>query len=312
VPGTNAYNDILFVDSDGITHYVKLVITRTSGEQEDAAQAIITIHDETKSRELENMKVDFVSMAAHELRTPLAAIRGYLELIAFKMGAEVPEEVRKYMDQSLKSTTELGGLIANLLDVTRIERGNMTLHFAKVDLAADLKQAIHNAEFNAKEKQITLAYHGPEDGCPIIADQIGIHEVINNLLNNAIKYTEPGGFVHVALQRHHHHYAVNVKDSGIGIPKSALPHLFTKFYRVHGGLNSGSTGTGIGLFITKSIIEKHGGSITVESEAGAGSVFTFTLPLPDDQKLAELEKANQAGITSTRRRRGWTTQNIAR
>lgn len=312
-PGTHTYSDMNYIDTEGITRYVKLIVTRTTGEQEDTAQAIITVHDETKSRELENMKVDFVSMAAHELRTPLAAIRGYIELISYKISDTAGVDVKKYLDQSLKSTTELGGLITNLLDVTRIERGSLVLNFTKVDLAADLQQAIRNVSFNAQEKQITLKYEGPVQGSPIIADQIGLHEVINNLLSNAIKYTEPHGNIYVSLVKKADHYIVTIKDSGIGIPKRALPNLFTKFYRVHGGLNSGSTGTGLGLFIAKSIIERHGGTISVDSEEGVGSTFNFTIPILDEARLAVLQaESQQSSLTNIRKKRGWITQNITR
>lgn len=312
-PGTETYDDILYVDSEGAQHYTKVIVTSLSGEQEDTARAIITVHDETKDRDLENMKVDFVSMAAHELRTPLAAIRGYLELIVYKMGPSQPEEINRYLDESIKSTAELGGLITNLLDVTRIERGSLALHFEKVDLAADLQQVASNIRFNAKEKGIEVSYDGPAEGCLVVADQIGLHEVMNNLLSNAIKYTDPGGKVFVALRRQENAYTVDIRDTGQGMPKQALAHLFTKFYRVHGGLNSGSTGTGLGLYISKSIIERHGGAISVNSQEGRGSTFTFTLPVFDDSRLAALQiSTDQAEGVNVRRKRGWTTQNIAR
>lgn len=273
----------------------------------------MTIHDETKSRDLDNMKVDFVSMAAHELRTPLAATRGYLELISFKEGENVAPDVKNYLQQALKSTAELGSLIDNLLGVTRIERGTLTLRPEKVDIAADVQQAIRNATFTANDKRIALSYDGPTSGCFVIADQIALHEVINNLINNAIKYTNSGGSVSVLLGREAKSYVIRFKDTGIGIPKQSLANLFTKFYRVHGGLNSGSTGTGLGLFISKSIIERHGGTITVESEEGVGSTFTVTIPVLDEAKLAALEADKQKKHTpTTRGNRGWTTKNITR
>lgn len=313
--GTNTYPDLQFLDAAGENHYVKIIVARLSGEREmQAPHAIITVHDQTKSRELENMKVDFVSMAAHELRTPLASTRGYLELIAYKESKNLSPDVRNYLQYALKSTSELGSLIDNLLGVTRIERGTLTLQPNPVDIAADIKQAVKDAGFSAADKNITLAYDGPDEGCMVIADQIALHEVINNLISNAIKYTNKGGKVTVSIKAEDTNYAVSVKDTGIGIPKSAMQHLFSKFYRVRGGLNSGSTGTGLGLFISKSIIERHGGTIRVESQEGAGSTFTFTLPALDESRLTSLKKISHPHNTdiTTGENHGWVTKNIAR
>ena len=303
------YEDIQYTNPAGFTYHVKIIVAPVRGEQEQkAAQTIVTIHDETKGRELEAMKVDFVSMAAHELRTPLAAIRGYLELITFK-GGKYPEETANYLEQALKSSSELGGLINNLLDVTRIERGTLTVNLEPLDLAAHIKQAVQNAVFTAEEKHIALTYEGPSEGCTVVADQIALHEVVNNLITNAIKYTNQGGKVMVTLAKDGENYRVSISDTGIGIPAQAQTNLFTKFYRVHGGLNSGSTGTGLGLFISKSLVERQGGAIGVESQEGRGSTFTFTLPIATD---SDLQADPQANIITTRRHRGWTTKNIAR
>ena len=311
--GTNTYTNLEYTDAADVPHYLKIIVAKIEGDQPlMAPQTIVTVHDETKSRDLDNMKVDFVSMAAHELRTPLAATRGYLELISFKEGENVAPDVKNYLQQALKSTAELGSLIDNLLGVTRIERGTLTLRPEKVDIAADVQQAIRNATFTANDKRIALTYDGPMSECYVIADQIALHEVINNLINNAIKYTNSGGSVSVLLGREGTNYVIRFKDTGIGIPKNALANLFTKFYRVHGGLNSGSTGTGLGLFISKSIIERHGGTISVESEEGVGSTFTVTIPVLDQAKLAALEADQSKKAQTTRGSRGWTTKNIAR
>lgn len=310
--GTNAYEGLQYVDKTGAVHYVKLIVAHAAPHQAEAAtQTIVTIHDETKSRELEAMKVDFVSMAAHELRTPLAAIRGYLELITFK-GSKASADTDSYLKQALKSTTELGGLINNLLDVTRIERGTLTFELEKIDIAADIKQAVQDATFTAKDKRISLHYKGPSKGCYVIADQIALHEVVNNLIANAIKYTDAKGVVDVSVERAGESIVVSIRDTGMGIPKHAQANLFTKFYRVHGGLNSGSTGTGLGLFIAKSIVERHNGTISVASEEGVGSVFTFTIPVFTEERFAALQTERQPKIIATRRRHGWITKNIAR
>lgn len=306
------HTDLEYTDHAGSTHFVKIIVARVRAEERGDAQTIVTIHDETKTRELENMKIDFVSMAAHELRTPLASLRGYIELISYKEGDRIGDEAKKYLHQALKSSTELGSLINNLLDVTRIERGTLTLNMEPVDLADTIKQAVHDIRFVAEDKQIRIDYNGPDTGDLVFADTIALREVVNNLLGNAIKYTDPNGKIEISLTREGDIYVTRVKDTGIGIPRKALPYLFTKFYRVHGGLDSGSTGTGLGLFISKSIIERHNGIIDVESEEGVGSTFTFTLPVMDGQQLAEHERQSQDTQTFTRRHRGWVTKNTTR
>ncbi len=313
-PGTNNYDDLQYVDPSGLTHYVKMSVTRVGDTQTTkGVQTIITIYDETKSRDLENMKIDFVSMAAHELRTPLAAIRGYLELISYKEKQSVTPDVQKYLLQAIKSTSELGSLINNLLDVTRIERGTLALNMGKVDLATNIVQSVEDAKFSAQDKQIQLNYNGPKTGYMVFADEIALHEVINNLISNAVKYTNKNGSVTITVSQQGQSYSISVQDTGMGIPKSAIGNLFTKFYRVHGGLNSGSTGTGLGLFIAKSIIERHNGTISVASQEGVGSTFTFTLPvLTADASGAAPASDTSPETENTRRKRGWITKNIAR
>lgn len=311
VTETRVFPDVQYTDQAGNEHFVKVLVAPVSdGQDQSAAQAIVTIHDETKSRELEDMKIDFVSMAAHELRTPLAAIRGYLELISYKEGKTADTDTTTYIHQALKSATELGGLINNLLDVTRIERGTLTLHFEKTDLSVLIAQAIKESQFVAKDKNITLQYEGPQQECLVVGDPIALREVINNLLANAIKYTERNGSVRVSLALEDQKYVVHVTDTGIGIPQKALPNLFTKFYRVHGGLDSGSTGTGLGLYISKSIMERHHGTISVESEVGKGSTFSFAVPVLNEAQLAAVQSVQEQNIT--RRHRGWVTKNITR
>lgn len=314
-PGTTVYSDLQNMVSPNSIHFVKVIVSQIHSayeHEQSETQAIVTIHDETKSRELEAMKVDFVSMAAHELRTPLAAIRGYMELVRYKEAQHLEQNGKNYINQALKSTKELAGLIDNLLDVTRIERGTLTLHMEVVDIAMNAYQAVQDARFSAEDKQLTLSYSGEQKGCFIIGDEVALHEIVNNLLSNAIKYTPENGKIEVTFSRQDNHFIVSVKDTGFGIPEAALPNLFTKFYRVHGGLSSGSKGTGLGLFISKSIADRHGGTISVTSKEGKGSTFTFRLPIPTQEQIDIFRKQNQSETMKVRRHHGWVTQNINR
>jgi PAS domain S-box-containing protein len=317
VEGVHTYSNLQFDDTTGAQRYVKLIVSRIRDERHAGnAHAIVTIHDETSTHELENMKTDFVSMAAHELRTPLSAVRGYLEMVQYKQERKDTEDVDAYVRQALKNVADLGGLINNLLDVTRIERGTLTLNMEKVDVAADIAMTVEGQRFAAEDRQLTLTRHGPDKDCFVVGDPVALREITDNLLANAIKYTKPNGKIDVFLSKVDDNYVIQVKDTGIGIPDNAQKHLFTKFYRVHGGLDSGSTGTGLGLFIARSIAERHKGTIAVTSKPGDGSTFTVTLPVYSDKRLAEMRPTG-AQDTATdnvtiRRKRGWITKNIAR
>lgn len=310
-PETRIYPDLEYVSPSGDIHYVKLIVSPVRAAPTQLVQAIVTVHDETKSRELENMKIDFVSMAAHELRTPLAALRGYLELAVYKGKESMGDELDQLITKALKSTADLNGLISNLLDVSRIERGALALDMQKVDIAEITQKVIEDSQVLAHDKKITLRYDGLPKDCWVRGDYMALREVVTNLLANAIKYTSEGGKVTIRLQKQADHYSVDVEDTGIGIPKRALPHLFSKFYRVHGGLDSGSTGTGLGLFITKSILERHNGTVTVRSKEGAGSTFTFTIPMYGEI-AGEPEVEQNETPKEPRRHHGWFTKNIDR
>lgn len=273
---------------------------------------ILTITDKTKSVELDEMKLDFVSMAAHELRTPLTAIQGYLELMMFgDNAANFNDNNKRYIEQARVSTKELSELITKLLSVSRIEHGNFKLNWDKVDIAARVKEAVDSLQFNAKEKKVTLSMTGNIHDEFIVGDRYSVQEVINNLIDNAIKYNHESGNVNVTLYDDNSNYIITVKDSGIGIPKNAIPYLFTKFYRVHGGLESGSTGTGIGLYLAKQIIEQHRGTIDVQSEVGQGTSFIITLPHYSDTLMSLLTK-NENNASKEDSNRAWNTKNINR
>ena len=312
-PDTKTYENLQFTDKEGAKRYVKVIVAPVHENlQAGRTRAIVTIHDETASHELENMKSDFVSMAAHELRTPLTAVRGYLEMASSKEQKHEADGV-VFVDKALKNVNELNGLINNLLDVTRIERGTLVLNMEKVDLAECIKRAVDDTRFSANDRTISLAYDGPQDGKFVVGDLVALREIIINLLTNAIKYTQPGGSVDVTLAETDAGYEVKVTDTGIGMSKEAQKYLFNKFYRVHGGLESGSNGTGLGLYIAKSIAERHDGKIGVESEEGRGSTFTLSLPAFDEAHLQQVQQQNDASEgTSLRRKRGWVTKNITR
>lgn len=311
-PGVRSYVDLQFTDPSGGKRFAKLSVAGVANPQKHySTKAIVTINDETASHDLENMKTDFVSLAAHELRTPLTAVRGYLEVALYKESQGDSTDTITFVRRALKNVVELGGLINNLLDVSRIERGTLTLTTERVDIASVLSRLVEDSKFTAEDRQINLMLTQSEQPAYVIGDELALREVFNNLLANAIKYSHDGGEVEVHLGRKGDKYEIIFKDSGPGIPAEALPHLFSKFYRVHGGLASGNSGTGLGLFIAKSIVERHHGTISVISQTGEGTNFTVLLPVFDEEVFKN-QRSKSEVETNVRRKRGWVTKNIAR
>jgi two-component system, NtrC family, sensor histidine kinase KinB len=243
--------------------------------------AIITLHDLSSEKQFEEMKLDFVSMAAHELRTPLTSLKGYLYILVRDYKDTFDEKESTILMRVNIATQRLVGLVENLLNVTRIERGALTVHLEPSDWITNVKQVISDLTDQAKDKKLELVFEEPQDMVPsVFVDKFRINEVLTNLLSNAINYTQPGGHIRIWIEQTETEIVTHVRDTGEGIPAEALPHLFTKFFRVSGKLEQGSKGTGLGLYIAKSIITMHNGRIWAESEGlGKGSTFSFTLPL---------------------------------
>lgn len=299
------YKELMFTDSYGKNRYVDIVIARLDNKENDIS-SIATVIDMTAQRELEAMKVDFVSLAAHELRTPLTAIRGYLELTLKDAQIPLGEKHRKFLLQANDSSLQLVSLINNLLNVSKIERNALKVSMEKLDLAKMVSNSAQNGQFSAEKSKIALSYEGPESGAYVIGDSVAIREVVDNFIANALHYTPENGEVKASVEVTPSEIIVHVKDTGIGISDENQKKLFTKFYRVHSGLATGSGGSGLGLYISKSIVEVHNGRIWVESKEGVGSTFSFAIPVYNEDKMLSYNAGNQ---TTVRRNRGWITKN---
>jgi PAS domain S-box-containing protein len=240
---------------------------------------LITIHDITEEQELEEMKLDFVAMAAHELRTPLTAIRGYLDILTEEASEKLTDEHRTFLQRIVIGTKQLSTLVENLLNVSRIEQGNLKLELHPIRMEDVIDSNMSNLTELAIQRGVQLSFIRPEKTTSnIMVDKFRIGEVITNLISNGISYTQMGGWVKIILEETETDIVLRVSDNGQGIPAEALPHLFTKFYRVSGKLEQGSKGTGLGLFISKAIVDAHRGKIAVQSILGQGTTFTLTLP----------------------------------
>lgn len=256
----------------------------------DTKCVLITLQDSSKERQLEEMKVDFVSMAAHELRTPLTAIRGYTSLLQMHYATQLEPAAKELLTRLLVSTTNLTNLIDNLLSVSRIERNNLTIETKPIDISIIAKDIFASFSQQAQTKKQHFTFNKPDKLPMVMADPFRIGQVFINLISNALNYTPEGGTISVSIFDKGTILEIVVQDTGEGIPKDALPRLFTKFFRVSGSLEQGSKGTGLGLYITKSIVELHKGKIWATSTLGKGSTFTFTVPTARADQIATNEK----------------------
>lgn len=256
---------------------------------------VILLQDKTKEKALEAMKLDFVSMAAHELRTPLTSIKGYISVFINENKDKLTPDQMMFITRINTSTQQLSGLVENLLSVSRVERGAMNLHRQSVDWVANVKSQVETFDHRANEKRITLRFIEPKAPIPQVqVDLVRINEVLNNMVSNAINYTEPMGKIDVWIDKKEDQVITSVRDTGKGIPSDALPKLFSKFFRVQGGpAEQASKGNGLGLYLSKAIVELHNGKIWAESEGvGRGSTFSFSLP-------AVAENIDIAALTKT-------------
>lgn len=243
---------------------------------------ILTIYDVAAEKQTEEMKLGFVSIAAHELRTPLTSLKGYLSVYQDDYGKTLNEDQKTLFAHMSSDVERLLALVENLLNVSRIERGTTVFNPENLDYTKIVKESVDDFSERAAEKHLTLSFVPPSQALPLVkADKVRISEVISNLVSNAINYTAPGGKIQVSVELVPGQVVTHVADNGKGIPPEAIPHLFTKFFRVNQGLTQGQVvaGNGLGLYISKAIVDMHSGKIWVNSEVGKGSVFSFSIPV---------------------------------
>jgi signal transduction histidine kinase len=239
-----------------------------------------------KSAQLEvanRHKSEFLANMSHELRTPLNAIIGFSEVLLQGIFGDVNEKQREYLDDVLSSGKHLLSLINDILDLSKIEAGRMELELSRFSLANALASGMTIVRERAARHGIALAAVVPDDLPEVEADERKVKQILFNLLSNAVKFTPDGGRVDVTAVVEGRDVRVNVRDTGIGIAAEDHEKVFEEFRQI--GRERSREGTGLGLTLTKRFIELHGGRIWFESEAGRGSVFSFTLPL---HRLAEV------------------------
>ncbi len=228
-------------------------------------------------KENQQLRDEFVFISAHELRTPVTAIKGYLSMVLDGTFGDIPEKIVEPLNTCNAANERLVQLVHDLLEIARNEAGKMKIEMSDIPIQGNIEQVIKELKSLADKKNIAVNYKQPADGLRIKADPDKLKEVLINLIGNAIKYTTGNGAIDIWHEQHEEGLITHIKDHGIGMTEDDVNNLFAKFFRVQNEDTANIEGTGLGLFICKEIIDRMGGEIWVESKRGEGSIFSFRL-----------------------------------
>ncbi len=266
---------------------LQATILRLASPLADGGRIVCVLSDRTRERAVERMRADFVANASHELRTPLASLIGFIDTLAGPAADDLPAQ-RRFLTIMAEQAARMNRLIDDLLSLSRVELSEHQAPSGTVDLCALVNRAVAAFELRLAERRIELGWAAPQELPRVVGDPDQLSQVLHNLLDNAIKYGRDGGQVRLRLERPaagdarwpaRPGLALTVQDDGIGIPRTDLPRLTERFYRVDKGRSRAVSGTGLGLAIVKHIVNRHRGQLVIESDIGAGSAFTVWLPI---------------------------------
>lgn len=259
-----------------------------SKDNPSGAEVTLVLFDHTGQYSQDDQAASLVALSVHELRTPLTLLRGYIEVFDEELSDKLAPELNDFMDKMKATAEQLTAFVSNILNVARIDSDQLTLSLQEEDWGKILRRAVKNLELRARIYGIELTCEVADNLPSVGVDRVSIYEVINNLVDNAIKYSGDGKQIIIKSQSNQDGLVeTTVQDFGVGIPTSVMPHLFNKFYRNFHN-QAQVRGTGLGLYLCRAIIAAHGGNIWVRSQEGQGSTFGFTLlpygKLADEQK----------------------------
>lgn len=260
-----------------------------------------------KLEKLEKLKSEFVSIVSHELRTPLTPINNSLEIVLNEQAGPISSDAKNFISMAKRNIQRLSGIIEDLLDLSRIQAGKMDFKYKIVDVSSSLELLAKTFLQVANEKNITITLDIEQKLPQIYADIRRVEQILSNLVSNSLKFTQSGGFINVSakvvsadeinfddlimptIKLNGEYIKISVKDDGIGMKKEDIPKIFDKFSQIESSLNRNKGGVGLGLTITKQLIDSHLGGIWVDSKEKEGSTFNVILPLLDDKKMFEMD-----------------------
>ncbi|MGA0805059.1 MAG: ATP-binding protein [Pseudohongiellaceae bacterium] len=257
---------------------IDLYVASLSDDDSKPIGAILVLHDVTELKHLERIRTDFVANASHELKTPITAIRGLSETVAGDPDVD-RETLQRFMQRIHAQSIRLSQLVGDLMTISRLEADNSRDAFTRINFVDLTARAVSSASGAAELKQQQLGSHLPPERLEVYGDRQNLSQLVDNLIDNAIKYTPEQGRIEVRLARRGDELLLEVEDSGIGISPQYQERVFERFYRIDKARSQSLGGTGLGLSIVRNIAERHGGSVAVKSQLGRGSVFSFRMPL---------------------------------
>jgi PAS domain S-box-containing protein len=275
-----AEQDLVNTVFEAVDRVIASSLASVALREQEPLNVVAVFRDVTQEAQLNRMKSEFIAMAAHELRTPMTSIKGYISLLSAGVTGAVNEKQQEFLQVINSNVNRLMTLVNDLLDISKIEDEGLRLNFEPVllaDVVAEVTVAMQK-QIEAKEQllDIDVSTKLPE----VVADRDRMIQVVINLLSNAHKYTPRNGKLAINGRQANGYLVLDFCDSGIGISPQDQEHLFTRFFRAENAMNTQESGTGLGLAICYEIIERHGGEIQVESELGKGSTFRILMPLP--------------------------------
>ena len=245
-------------------------------------------------KELDATKDEFISMASHQLRTPLTSIKGYLSMVLEGDVGPLNKKERDMVQTAFNSAERMVFLIADLLNVSRLQSGKFVIENKPTDLSKMIESQVDQLQETAQNHQLKLTYVKPGSFPMLNIDETKVQQVVMNFMDNAIYYTPPGGSIEVRLEATEKEVIYTVTDTGLGVPKAEQSHLFAKFYRANNARKARPDGTGLGLFMAKKVIVAQGGAIIFKSTEGKGSTFGFSFPRARVELKGEVSKQEEA------------------
>jgi len=281
-----------------IKRVLQIFVLPITGVGQDIIGFINVIHDITREKAIEKIKTEFVSIAAHQLRTPLSAIKWSLKMVLEGDAGPLTKEQSEFLEQSYQSNERIIRLINDLLNVARIEEGKFLYEFSEIQLEDLIENVVSDLRLLAEQKNIKIKIHKLDKKTPKAKiDSSKMRLALQNVIDNAVKYTPPNGKVDIFVKYAAPNLEITVKDTGIGISEEQTVRVFTKFFRTDNAMKMETEGSGLGLFIVKNIIEYHKGKIWFESEINKGTTFHIAIPINAPEKPEKKEEEFEKFIT---------------
>jgi signal transduction histidine kinase len=260
----------------------------SSGEEE--LGTVVVLRDITREVEAEKLKDDFITSMSHELRTPPTAIKGYVDLLKMTAASQLDDRQLGFIDAIDQNVKDLLNIIQQMLDLSQIDAGTLGIDQELQNITELIEMEADNWVEQMTQRQLEFNVHLPDDPIWVTGDWSRLTKVMSHLLSNAHNYTLPGGQVDISVVRKNILVQVDIKDTGVGISEEDQRFLFTRFFRaIHEESTFDVSGAGLGLYISKAIVEAHGGNMWMESELNKGSIFSFALPVVDPESVESEE-----------------------